>query len=101
MSTLFNDVRVRHVDSAPPGPSVQHDFDLHVSVLCDPPYLSEPFLHLSRPAVDKMNQMLGSYGPRKEEHTHLTPLEDAPSGQHSSGGGYSGVHSLLKVSLLS
>ena len=38
-------------------------------------------IHLSLPAVDKMNQMLGSYGPRKEEHTHLTPLEDAPSGQ--------------------
>ncbi|KAF0308549.1 Rho GDP-dissociation inhibitor 2 [Amphibalanus amphitrite] len=35
--------------------------------------------------VDKMNQMLGSYGPRKEVHTHLTPMEDAPSGMLARG----------------
>ena len=35
--------------------------------------------------VDKMNQMLGGYGPRKEEHTHLVPLEDAPSGMQACG----------------
>ncbi|XP_037093684.1 probable rho GDP-dissociation inhibitor [Pollicipes pollicipes] len=35
--------------------------------------------------VDKMNQMLGSYGPRQDVHTHLTPMEDAPSGMLARG----------------
>jgi len=35
--------------------------------------------------VDKMTQMLGSYGPRQEVHTHLTPMEDAPSGMLARG----------------
>ncbi|GAB6020407.1 hypothetical protein CHUAL_003108 [Chamberlinius hualienensis] len=35
--------------------------------------------------VDKMQQMVGSYAPKTEVHSFLTPLEDAPSGMISRG----------------
>jgi len=31
-------------------------------------------------AIDKMNYMVGSYAPKEEPHSYLTPVEDAPSG---------------------
>lgn len=36
-------------------------------------------------SVDKQSYMVGSYGPRKETHTYLTPSDDAPSGMVSRG----------------
>lgn len=36
--------------------------------------------------VDKMAHMVGSYAPKKEMQSYLTPLEDAPSGMLARGG---------------
>ena len=38
------------------------------------------------PAVDKAVYMVGSYGPRAEEHEFLTPVEEAPKGLLARGG---------------
>lgn len=35
--------------------------------------------------VDKGNNMVGSYGPKTEEHVYTTPAEDAPSGMIARG----------------
>lgn len=35
--------------------------------------------------MDKMQHMVGSYAPRKEVHSCITPLEDAPSGLMARG----------------
>lgn len=35
--------------------------------------------------VDKMQQMVGSYAPKKETHSFQTPLEDSPSGLMARG----------------
>ena len=40
---------------------------------------------LSLPLVDKSNLMVGSYGPKTEEHVYTTPVEDAPSGMMARG----------------
>lgn len=45
---------------------------LHVSVLCLPP-------------VDKASYMVGSYGPRAEEHEFLSPVDEAPKGVLTRG----------------
>ncbi|KAB7506766.1 Rho GDP-dissociation inhibitor 1 [Armadillidium nasatum] len=35
--------------------------------------------------VDKMTQMVGSYAPKEEMQSYVTPLEDAPSGLMARG----------------
>ena len=35
--------------------------------------------------VDKMVHMVGSYAPKAEPHSYLTPFEDAPSGKLGRG----------------
>nr|CAB3222853.1 rho GDP-dissociation inhibitor 1-like [Phallusia mammillata] len=35
--------------------------------------------------VDSSNHMVGSYGPKTEEHSFLAPMEDAPSGMIARG----------------
>jgi len=35
--------------------------------------------------VDKMSHMVGSYAPKAEAHSYLTPVEDAPSGMLKRG----------------
>ena len=35
--------------------------------------------------VDKMSHMVGSYAPKEEPHSYLTPIEDAPSGMLKRG----------------
>lgn len=37
-------------------------------------------IDLSLPVVDKAVYMVGSYGPRAEEHEFNTPVEEAPKG---------------------
>merc|ERR1711936_183206 len=43
--------------------------------------------------VDKMTHMVGSYAPKEEAHSYLTPAEDAPSGMLKRG--TYNVHSLF------
>lgn len=38
------------------------------------------FKYTFLPVVDKAVYMVGSYGPRAEEHEFLTPVEEAPKG---------------------
>ncbi len=40
---------------------------------------------LCLPAVDKNSYMVGSYGPKAEEHEYVTPSDDAPKGMISRG----------------
>ena len=35
--------------------------------------------------MDKLNLMVGSYGPKTEAHVSQTPLDDAPSGLMARG----------------
>lgn len=37
------------------------------------------------PPVDKVSYMVGSYGPRAEEHEFLSPVDEAPKGVLSRG----------------
>lgn len=37
------------------------------------------------PAVDKVSHMVGSYGPRAEEHEFVSPSDEAPKGMMSRG----------------
>ena len=43
--------------------------------------------------VDKMNLMVGSYAPRTEPYSYITPVEDAPAG--TMGRGSYHIHSLF------
>ena len=43
--------------------------------------------------VDKMSHMVGSYAPKEEAHSYMTPAEDAPSGMLKRG--TYNVHSLF------
>lgn len=36
-------------------------------------------------SVDKVSYMVGSYGPRAEEHEYISPLDEAPKGMMSRG----------------
>lgn len=40
---------------------------------------------LCLPAVDKASYMVGSYGPKAEEHEFVCPADQAPSGLMSRG----------------
>ncbi len=37
------------------------------------------------PAVDKVSYMVGSYGPKAEQHEFLCPADEAPKGMISRG----------------
>ena len=42
-------------------------------------------LYLLQITVDKTSFMVGSYPPKTEMHTFMTPIEDAPSGMLARG----------------
>lgn len=50
---------------------------------CGPRLLILSILDVS--AVEKVTYMVGSYGPRAEEHEFLSPCDEAPKGMMSRG----------------
>ena len=43
---------------------------------------------LMRPLVDKLEQMIGSYGPQPEPYVKNFPTEESPSGMLARSGAY-------------